>query len=141
MTNAQSSSTDYHNIPNADGFFGQYGGQFVPPELKDVLAEVARAYEDAKNDPAFQAEYQELLSEYVGRPSPLFFARHLTKKLGGAKIYLKREDLNHTGAHKINHTLGEALLAKRMGKTQAAGRDGRRAARRGAGDGGGDYRP
>lgn len=103
-------------LPNNAGFFGDYGGQFVPPELKQVLDEVTRAYEEAKRDPIFIQEYQQLLSDYVGRPSPLFLAKNLTKKLGGAKIYLKREDLNHSGAHKINHTLGEALLAKRMGK-------------------------
>ena len=98
------------------GYFGEYGGQFVPPQLKTILDEVATAYEEAKNDPKFIAEYEDLLKNYVGRPSPLYFARNLTAKLGGAKIYLKREDLNHTGAHKINHTLGEALLAKRMGR-------------------------
>ena len=107
---------DYQNVPNSEGFFGNYGGQFVPPQLKAVLDEVTQAYEAARNDPAFIREYKDLLADYVGRPSPLFFAKHLTKQLGGAKIYLKREDLNHTGAHKINHTLGEALLAKRMGK-------------------------
>ena len=99
-----------------DGFFGPYGGRFVPPHLEAPLAEVAEAYEEAKNDPAFIAEYEALLSDYVGRPSPLFKAERLTEALGGATIYLKREDLNHTGAHKINHCLGEALLAKRMGK-------------------------
>ena len=106
------------NLPNQKGFFGQYGGQFVPPQLLKVLEEVTIAYKQAKNDPGFQAEYEMLLADYVGRPSPLFYAKNLTEKLGGAKIYLKREDLNHTGAHKINHTLGEALLAKRMGKTK-----------------------
>ncbi len=109
-------TTNYQNVPNSEGFFGNYGGQFVPPQLKAVLDEVTQAYEAARNDPAFIWEYEDLLADYVGRPSPLFFAKHLTKQLGGAKIYLKREDLNHTGAHKINHTLGEALLAKRMGK-------------------------
>lgn len=109
-------TTDHHSFPNSDGFFGNYGGQFVPPQLKAVLDEVTQAYKIARNDPTFIKEYEELLADYVGRPSPLFFAKHLTKQLGGAKIYLKREDLNHTGAHKINHTLGEALLAKRMGK-------------------------
>ena len=103
-------------MPNNEGYFGEYGGQFVPPQLKTALDEVAAAYEEAKNDPKFLEEYHMLLADYVGRPSPLFFAKNLTEKLGGAKIYLKREDLNHTGAHKINHTLGEALLAKRMGK-------------------------
>jgi tryptophan synthase beta chain len=107
---------DHHSVPNSEGFFGNYGGQFVPPQLKAVLDEVTQAYEVARNDPAFIKEYEDLLTDYVGRPSPLFFAKHLTGHLGGAKIYLKREDLNHTGAHKINHTLGEALLAKRMGK-------------------------
>lgn len=109
-------TTDHHSVPNSEGFFGNYGGQFVPAQLKAVLDEVTQAYEIARNDPTFIKEYEELLADYVGRPSPLFFAKHLTKQLGGAKIYLKREDLNHTGAHKINHTLGEALLAKRMGK-------------------------
>jgi tryptophan synthase beta chain len=98
------------------GYFGKFGGQFVPDELKPALAEVDEAFETAIKDKAFLAEYLGLLKNYVGRPSPLYFAKNLTKKLGGAKIYLKREDLNHTGAHKINHTLGEALLAKRMGK-------------------------
>lgn len=99
-----------------DGYFGKFGGQFVPPELKPALDEVATAFQQAVNDPKFQDEYLSLLKNYVGRPSPLYFAENLTRQIGGAKIYLKREDLNHTGAHKINHTLGEALLAKRMGK-------------------------
>lgn len=98
------------------GYFGQYGGQIVPPVLKNILDEVATEYEKAKNDPKFMEEYLDLLKNYVGRPSPLYFAKNLTQKLGSAKIYLKREDLNHTGAHKINHCLGEALLAKRMGR-------------------------
>jgi len=88
----------------------------VPPQLEEALKEVENAYEEAKNDPAFQNEYKDLLKNYVGRPSPLYLAKNVTAKFGGAKIYLKREDLNHTGAHKINHCLGEALLAKRMGK-------------------------
>jgi len=104
------------NTPNKDGYFGEYGGQIIPPQLKPVFDEIAVKYEEIKNDPAFLAEYNNLLKNYAGRPSPIYFAKNLTKKLGGAKIYLKREDLNHTGAHKINHTLGEALLAKRMGK-------------------------
>ncbi|QGH68123.1 tryptophan synthase subunit beta [Pseudactinotalea sp. HY158] len=98
------------------GFFGSYGGRFLPPHLEAPIAEVAAAYAQAKDDPAFHAEYESLLADFVGRPSPLFLARGLTARLGGARVYLKREDLNHTGAHKINHTLGEALLAKRMGK-------------------------
>jgi len=104
------------NQPDEKGYFGEYGGQFVPAELKIALDEVATAYAEAKKDPKFIEEYNDLLKNYVGRPSPLYFAKNLTQKLGGAKIYLKREDLNHTGAHKINHCLGEALLAKRMGK-------------------------
>jgi len=106
----------YRNLPNNKGFFGVYGGQFVPSQLKKALEEVKAAYEIAQKDPDFQKEYQSLLADYVGRPSPLFYAKNLSEKLGGAKIYLKREDLNHTGAHKINHCIGEALLAKRMGK-------------------------
>lgn len=105
-------------LPDTNGYFGEYGGRLVPPELTSVLQEVTTAYEAARKDPAFMEEYRALLSEYVGRPSPIYFAKRLTQKLGGAKIYLKREDLNHTGAHKINHTLGEALLAKRMGKSK-----------------------
>lgn len=105
-----------NKLPSKQGFFGVYGGSFVPPQLAPALHEVAAAYQAAKKDPAFVKEYRALLRHYVGRPSPLFFAANLTAQLGGANIYLKREDLNHTGAHKINHTLGEALLAKRMGK-------------------------
>jgi len=104
------------NTPDTDGYFGDYGGQILPPQLKPIFDEIAAKYEEIKNDPAFLVEYNSLLKNYAGRPSPLYFAKNLTKKLGGAKIYLKREDLNHTGAHKINHTLGEALLAKMMGK-------------------------
>ena len=104
------------NYPDNNGFFGQYGGQFIPPQLKPAMDEVLKAYEEAKNDPSFQKEYDDLLKNFVGRPSPLYLAKNLTKHLNGGKIYLKREDLNHTGAHKINHTIGEALLAKRMGK-------------------------
>ncbi|MFA6553429.1 MAG: tryptophan synthase subunit beta [Patescibacteria group bacterium] len=103
-------------MPDNLGYFGRYGGQIVPPELKKILDDVAVAYDEAKNDPEFIREYAELLRDYVGRPSPLYLARRLTEQLGGAQIYFKREDLNHTGAHKINHCLGEALLAKRMGK-------------------------
>lgn len=100
------------------GYFGEFGGAILPPFLAGPMAEVATAYEQARQDPEFQQELQSLLSKYVGRPSLLYYAENLTRKLGGAKVYLKREDLNHTGAHKINHTLGEALLAKRMGKTK-----------------------
>ncbi len=116
MKKLQQDNKNYQTLPTTTGFFGKYGGQFVPAELKPALDEVAQAYELAKQDPKFQQEYQQLLTDYVGRPSLLFLAKNLTRQLGGAKIYLKREDLNHTGAHKINHTLGEVLLAKKMGK-------------------------
>ncbi len=98
------------------GKFGPYGGQFVPETLMPALAELETAYETIKTDDAFQAELNHLLQTYVGRPTPLTYAGRLTEKLGGAKIYLKREDLAHTGAHKINNALGQAMLAKRMGK-------------------------
>ncbi len=103
-------------LPNTDGFFGQYGGQFIPPHLKKAMDDINTAYEEIRQTEAFQQELRDLFTHYVGRPSPLFYAKRLTEQLGGAKIYLKREDLNHTGAHKINHCLGEALLAKHMGK-------------------------
>jgi tryptophan synthase beta chain len=101
---------------SSKGKFGPYGGQFVPETLMPALTELETAYEAAKNDPDFQAEFHHLLKTYVGRPTPLTYAGRLTAHLGGAKIYLKREDLTHTGAHKINNALGQALLAKRMGK-------------------------
>ncbi len=99
-----------------DGHFGPYGGQYVPETLMRALIELERAYDESRRDPAFQKELDGLLADYVGRPSPLYSAERLTKELGGARVYLKREDLNHTGAHKINNTLGQGLLAKRMGK-------------------------
>ncbi|HZW50055.1 MAG TPA: tryptophan synthase subunit beta [Bacillota bacterium] len=99
------------------GFFGQFGGQFVPPELLQTVQEVDAAWEKARHDPDFQAEFLHLCKTYTGRPSLLYYAENLSRELGGAKIYLKREDLNHTGSHKINNALGQALLAKRMGKT------------------------
>ena len=102
--------------PNARGRFGIYGGRYVPETLIPALDELSAAYAQAKNDPDFQAAFQHYLTTFVGRPSLLYFAGNLTKRCGGAKIYLKREDLNHTGAHKINNTIGQALLAKRMGK-------------------------
>ncbi len=98
------------------GYFGEYGGRFVPPELEKVLDEVAEAFERYKDDPEFLDELNYYFQQYVGRPSPLYYAEKLTQKAGGAKIYLKREDLNHTGAHKINNTIGQVLLAKRLGK-------------------------
>lgn len=104
------------SLPDSLGYFGAYGGRQIPPELASIFEAIEKEYLIAKEDKEFQAEYQTLLRDYVGRPSPLYLAKNLTAKIGGAKIYLKREDLNHTGAHKINHTLGEALLAKRLGK-------------------------
>jgi len=98
------------------GRFGVYGGRYVPETLMAALVELEQEYETAKNDPAFQAELHTLLTEYAGRPTPLTYCKRLSEELGGAKIYLKREDLLHTGAHKINNALGQALLAKRMGK-------------------------
>lgn len=114
MSSSHQPSSQY--LADEHGFFGEYGGAILPPHLVEPMAAVAAAYEEAAQDPEFIEEYQALLSKYVGRPSLLYFAENLTQKLGGAKVYLKREDLNHTGAHKINHCLGEALLAKRMGK-------------------------
>jgi len=102
--------------PDARGHFGPYGGMFVPETLMAALNDLAAEYERAKRDPAFQDELSTLLRDFAGRPTPLYFAERLTKKLGGAKIYLKREDLLHTGAHKINNALGQILLAQRMGK-------------------------
>ncbi|GAA1793187.1 tryptophan synthase subunit beta [Leucobacter iarius] len=121
MTHPTTTSPDAAPSPyraDGSGYFGEFGGAILPPFLAGPMAEVAEAYEAARQDPEFQRQYQDLLSKYVGRPSLLYFAENLTNRLGGAKVYLKREDLNHTGAHKINHTLGEALLAKRMGKTK-----------------------
>ncbi|GAA1624732.1 tryptophan synthase subunit beta [Leucobacter chromiireducens] len=120
MTQISSLPTERTDSPyraDAAGFFGEFGGAALPPFLVEPIAEVAAAYAAAAADPAFQDELQALLAKYVGRPSLLYFAENLTRELGGARVYLKREDLNHTGAHKINHCLGEALLAKRMGKT------------------------
>jgi tryptophan synthase beta chain len=104
------------SVPDTQGHFGPYGGTYVPETLVRALEELRDEYTRAKNDPAFQKEFTDYLREFVGRPSRLYFAEHLTQKLGGAKIYLKREDLNHTGAHKINNCIGQALLARRMGK-------------------------
>src|SRR5437773_283637 len=104
--------------PPRPGRFGAFGGQFVPETLMAALDQLTAAYAEAQSDAAFQNRFHNLLREYVGRPSPLYFAERLTKAAGGARIYLKREDLNHTGAHKINNSLGQALLAQRMGKTR-----------------------
>lgn len=101
-----------------NGYFGQYGGCFIPDELKSAIEEIKNAYEFFKNDEDFQSQIKDLYKNYVGRPSPIFYSKNLSEKLGGAQIFFKREDLNHTGAHKINHAIGEALLAKKMGKTK-----------------------
>jgi tryptophan synthase beta chain len=103
-------------VPDARGRFGPYGGRFVPETLMFALDQLAAAYDEARHDPAFQAEFRQRLQDYVGRPSRLYFAERLTKEAGGARIYLKREDLNHTGAHKINNAIGQAMLTRRMGK-------------------------
>jgi len=104
--------------PDARGRFGGFGGRFVAETLMPLVLDVERAYDEAKSDPAFQAELDRLLRDYVGRPSPLWFAERLTETLGGARVYFKRDELNHTGSHKINNTLGQILLARRMGKTR-----------------------
>jgi tryptophan synthase beta chain len=105
-------------LPDAHGHFGPYGGMFVPETLMSALNDLTAEYERAKIDPAFKSELAELLRDFAGRPTPLYFAARLTKNLGGARIYLKREDLLHTGAHKINNALGQIILARRMGKTR-----------------------
>ena len=109
---------DYTAYPDAHGRFGDYGGQYVPETLMPLVHELDAAYRAAKADPAFKAELDGFLTHYVGRPSPLYFAERLTAHYGGAKIYLKREELNHTGSHKINNCMGQILLAMRMGKTR-----------------------
>lgn len=108
--------TQSYNMPDAQGHFGQFGGKYAPEVLMPALEELEQAYARYRDDPEFLAELRDLERHYVGRPTPLYFARSLTLELGGAAIYLKREDLAHTGAHKINNALGQALLAKRMGK-------------------------
>ena len=106
------------DLPDARGHFGPYGGQYVPETLMALLEDLEAAYREAKRDPEFWTELDRYLRDYVGRPTPLYFAERLTEELGGAKIYLKREDLAHTGAHKINHAMGQILLSNRMGKTR-----------------------
>jgi tryptophan synthase beta chain len=113
-----STPNSFRTGPDLRGHFGAYGGRFVAETLMPPVLALEKAYEKAKHDPSFQAELDGLLKNYVGRESPLYFAERLTQHLGGAKIYLKREDLNHTGAHKINNCLGQILLARRMGKTR-----------------------
>ncbi|WP_326542185.1 tryptophan synthase subunit beta [Pseudorhodoferax sp.] len=109
-------STTFAPMPNAEGYFGSYGGQLVPPHLKQAMDDIGSAYAQITQREDFQQELASLFADYVGRPSPIFHARRLSAQLRGAQIHLKREDLNHTGAHKINHCLGEALLARFMGK-------------------------
>lgn len=114
---AKQLETDYYaSYPDEQGHFGPYGGRFVGETLMSAIYELEQAYEQYKQDPDFQAEMDKDLAEYVGRPSPIYLAENWTQRIGGAQIYLKREDLNHTGAHKVNNTIGQALLARRMGK-------------------------
>ncbi len=117
MTTASPSAASA-SVPDSRGRFGDFGGRFVPETLTRALDQLAEEYDRAKKDPTFQAELTDLLKNFVGRPSPLYHAKRLTESVGGAQIWLKREDLNHTGAHKINNTIGQALLTKRMGKTR-----------------------
>ncbi len=105
-----------YRYPDERGHFGQFGGRYVAETLMPALLELERAYAEVRNDPEFQKQFRSYLKHYVGRPSPLYYAQRLSEELGGAKIYLKREDLNHTGAHKVNNTVGQILLARRMGK-------------------------
>lgn len=118
MTSEKQTEAKLSDMPDEKGHFGQYGGMFVPETLMEPLEELKQAYYKYLKDPEFVAELDNDLSNYVGRPSPLYLAERWTRELGGAKIYLKREDLNHTGAHKVNNTVGQMLLAKRMGKTR-----------------------
>ena len=111
-------SNDLTSMPNTQGYFGNYGGQEIPPHIKKVMDEICASYLELIQSPEFQEELQYLQANYIGRPSPIYLCKRLSEKCGGANIYLKREDLNHTGAHKINHCIGEALLAKKMGKTK-----------------------
>jgi tryptophan synthase beta chain len=118
VTRSALAANDYGAWPDAQGRFGAYGGRFVPETLMPLVLELEAAYGEAGDDPAFQAELSGYLKSYVGRPSPLYLARRLTEHFGAARIYLKREELNHTGAHKINNCLGQILLARRMGKSR-----------------------
>ena len=111
-------SIDFAPMPDENGYFGEYGGQVIPPKLKQIMDEINDAYDQVSQTDAFKQELASLNEDYTGRPSPIYFAKRLSDHCGGARIFFKREDLNHTGAHKINHCLGEALLAKHMGKTK-----------------------
>ena len=123
-------------MTNHNGRFGVHGGQYIPETLMNAVIELEEAYNHYKEDKQFNQELTELFNEYAGRPSRLYFARKMTEDLGGAKIYLKREDLNHTGSHKINNVLGQALLAKKMGKTRLIAETGAGPAWGGHGHGG-----
>ena len=116
LENVDLSTVDWNSFPDENGHFGIYGGRFAAETLMEAIEELDTAYTQLKDDPEFQAAYDNDLRHYVGRPSPLYHAERWSQKLGGAQIYLKREDLNHTGAHKVNNTIGQALLAKHMGK-------------------------
>lgn len=116
MSNAITKEINTTNLPNSQGYFGEFGGAYLPEQLQKVIAEVATSYEEIVKDPEFLQELSDLQIHYIGRPSPVYHAKRLSSAVGGAQIYLKREDLNHTGAHKINHCIGEALLARKMGK-------------------------
>ena len=118
MSSALANASANATLPDAHGHFGQFGGRYVPETLMHPLLELEQEYFRSQHDPAFQQELAYYLREFCGRPTPLYYAERLTKELGGAKIYLKREDLLHTGAHKINNAIGQILLAKRMGKTR-----------------------
>ena len=115
-TNSAEKPNSFKTLPDSDGHFGIYGGRYVAETLMPLILSVEKAYDEAQADPAFQAELDDYLTHYVGRPSPLYHARRLSDYLGGAKVYFKRDELNHTGAHKINNTMGQILLARRMGK-------------------------
>jgi len=109
---------EFEEMPNKKGYFGEYGGQVIPPHLIDIMNQINDAYDEVSQTDQFKSELADLNANYTGRPSPIYHAKRLSDKVGGAQIFLKREDLNHTGAHKINHCLGEALLARHMGKTK-----------------------
>jgi tryptophan synthase beta chain len=116
--NKPAEPNSFRTGPDEQGMFGIFGGRFVAETLMPLILDLQQHWEEAKNDPAFRAELENLNTHYTGRPSPLYFAERLTEHLGGAKIYFKRDELNHTGSHKINNCLGQILLAKRMGKTR-----------------------
>ncbi|MEI7700040.1 MAG: tryptophan synthase subunit beta, partial [Planctomycetia bacterium] len=118
MSTVTAASSPVSAVPDSRGRFGEYGRRYVPETLMYALDQLSEAYEAATADPEFDRQLRDLLKHFVGRPNPLYFAERLTEKCGGAQIYFKREDLNHTGAHKINNTMGQVLLTKRMGKTR-----------------------